>query len=73
MTAHNQDHAQQVVERFKEMLAPQVRTSIADAEFTALAGLIHAAIAEELNATAELVEEVLKKIRASAEKPELGL
>jgi hypothetical protein len=73
MTDHAQDRAQSVVDKFKEILSPEARGNISDAEFTELVALIRAAIAVELNASADLVDEVVKKLRATTDKPELAL
>ena len=68
-----QDRASQVVEKFKQRLNPAVQGTISDNELAALAELIRGAIIEEQNISADLVEEVARKIRAANPKPEIGL
>lgn len=62
-----------VIEAFKSRLSDTVREQITDAQFADLAMMIDEAIAEELDTAADLVDEVLSKLRASVRKPELGL
>ncbi len=65
--------AERLIQRFKSQLDPKVRAQITDAQFTDLALMIDEAIAEEISCAADLVEETVKKLRASGRKPELEL
>jgi plasmid stabilization system protein ParE len=62
-----------VIEAFKSRLSDSALAQITDAQFSDLASLIDEAIADEVAAAADLVDELARKLRASARKPELGL
>jgi hypothetical protein len=73
MTDNRRPGVERIIERFKSQLDPKVREQISNAQFTDLALMIDEAIAEEISSAADLVEEAVKKLRASSRKPELEL
>ena len=62
-----------IIENFKSRLDPSVRKQISNTQYSDLSLMIDEAIAEEIGAAAELVEEVARKLRASTRKTELEL
>ncbi len=62
-----------IIENFKSQLDASVRKQISNVQYNDLGLMIDEAIAEEIGAAAELVEEVARKLRASTRKPELEL
>ncbi len=73
MTDNQRPGVARIIERFKSQLDPGVREQISNAQFTDLALMIDEAITEEISCAADLVEEAVKKLRASGRKPELEL
>jgi len=73
MTDHNREVAEKIVAAFKAELSDTTQKQIADARFEALTRAIREALSEERADAAELVENVVKQLRAEVEKPELGL
>lgn len=73
MTNRHQERAEQIVATFKQSLDAKVVQYITDAQFTALTLMIKEAMGEELGFAAEQLEQVIRKLRAEAEKPELGM
>jgi len=62
-----------IVERFKSQLDENVRQQITSAQFAELALMIEEAVSEEVGAAADAVDEVVKRLRASTRKAEIGL
>jgi len=62
-----------IIEQFKSRLDDSVRKQISDAQFTDLALMIDAALSEEAGSAADLIEEVVRKLRAGSQDSELGL
>jgi len=62
-----------IVDRFQSQLDDSVRQQITNAQFAELALMIEEAISEEVGAAADAVDEVVKKLRASTRKAEIGL
>ena len=62
-----------IVDRFQSQLDEGVRQQITNAQFAELALMIEEAISEEVGAAADAVDEVVKKLRASTRKAEIGL
>ena len=73
MTDNQRPGTARIIERFKSQLDPGVRAQISNAQFTDLAQMIDQAITEEISSAADLVEDVVKTLRASGRKPELEL
>jgi len=68
-----EQRAQEVVQQFKDLLGDEARAALSDYELEQLAGLIREAIAEELEAAADLVEMSVDEIRSEVERPEIEL
>ena len=73
MTDRHQELATQVVEAFKAKLSEAARGHISAAQFEELNFMIREALSVEREATTALVEELLGKLRAGIERPELEL
>lgn len=73
MTDRHQELATRVVEAFKANLGEAARGHISAAQFEDLNLMIREALSEEREATAALLEELLRKLRADIERPELEL
>lgn len=73
MGVNKMDHAQRVVDEFKELLGPDVRGKISDNQYRALVVLVREAIAAEMNQSAEQIEAVAKQMRVNLQKPDLAL
>jgi hypothetical protein len=69
----HEQRAEQVIASFKELLDEPAHTAISEAQFQELQILVREAIADELHAAAEQVEELARKLRADVELPTLGL
>ena len=67
------DTAREIVEAFKHGLDENLRRQISDEQFNVLELMIQEGIGKELNAATEQVEEVVRQLRASTVKPELGM
>jgi hypothetical protein len=73
MTNHHQDRSNKVVEAFKGLLDENVSQQISDSQYDTLALMISEAMSEELAVAAEMMEDVIKKIRIEANRSELEL
>ena len=73
MTDNLRPVAAKIVENFKSRLDGSVRKQISNAQFTDLAQMIDAAISEEIGSAADMLDETVKKLRASSRKSELEL
>jgi hypothetical protein len=73
MTENQRPVVEKIIEAFRSQLNDSVREQISSTQFADLAIMIDEAIAEELGSAADLLEEVARKLRASARGPELGL
>lgn len=73
MTNRHQDQATKIIEAFKDTLDEDVCQQISDEKFNVLALMIKEAMGEELGVAAELIEDVVRKLRAESDKPELGM
>ncbi len=73
MTEETEELAEKVVAIFKHNLSDAAREQIREADFNELALMIREAISEELSRATDMVEEVVRKLRSEADKPELGL
>jgi hypothetical protein len=62
-----------VVSAIKALLSDSARAHISDAQFEEMAIVVREAICDELNAAADLVEQVARKLRETAQESELGL
>ncbi|ADE13550.1 hypothetical protein Nhal_0355 [Nitrosococcus halophilus Nc 4] len=73
MTNRHQEIAEKAVEAFKELLSEQARQQISDRQFDELALIIREALSEELENAVEIAEDMVKRLRAQVERPELEL
>jgi len=68
-----ENRAKKVVSAIKALLSDSARAHISDAQFEEMAIIVREAIGDELNAAADLVEQVAKNLRDTAQESELGL
>ena len=73
MTNRHQQRAEKIVATFKQSLDANVAQQITDAQFNALALMITEVMGEEAGFAAEQLEQVIRKLRAESEKPDLGM
>ena len=72
----NHEHetlADQVVDTFQTLLDNDVRDAIGDKNFAALNEMIREALSDHTAIILDRFEEVIKKLRAEIEKPEIEL
>ena len=63
----------EIIDNFKSRLSKSVREQIGSAQFDDLAIMIDEAINTEIASAADMLENVIRKLRQSARGPELGL
>jgi len=68
-----ENRAEKVVSAIKALLSDSARAHISDAQFEEMTIIVREAICDELNAAADLVEQVAKNLRDTAQESELGL
>ena len=73
MTNRHQERAEKIVATFKQSLDKKVAKQITDAQFNALTLMIREVMGEEAGFAAEQLEQVIRKLRAESEKPDLGM
>jgi hypothetical protein len=73
MIDRHRELANKVVASFKASLSESALKQITQAEFEQLVLMIREVIADELDAAAKQVEDVARRLRREADKPELGL
>ena len=73
MLNHQQHRAIKVVASFRELLDQNVSQQISDAQYESLALMISEAISEELCLAADMMEDVVKRLRSASSKSELGM
>jgi len=73
MTNRHQQRAEKIVATFKQSLDKKVVKQITDAQFNALTLMIREVMGEEAGFAAEQLEQVIRKLRAESEKPDLGM
>ena len=73
MTNRHQQRAEKIVATFKQSLDAKVAQQITDAQLNALTLMIREAMGEEAGFAAEQLEQVIRKLRAESEKPDLGM
>ena len=73
MTNRHQERAEKIVATFKQSLDKKVAKQITDAQFNTLTLMIREAMGEEAGFAAEQLEQVIRKLRAESEKPDLGM
>ena len=73
MTTRHQEKAENIVATFKQSLDAKVVQHITDAQFIGLTLMIKEAMGEELGFAAEQLEQVIRKLRAESERPDMGM
>lgn len=73
MTDNQEDIANKITETFKASLDTAAREQIDEARFHELASAIRSALAAERLVMAEHLEDVVKKIRAGTDRPQIEL
>ncbi|MGD9000859.1 MAG: hypothetical protein PVF75_10620 [Granulosicoccaceae bacterium] len=73
MTDHHEEVANKIMETFKASLDEAVREQISEARLHELATAIQVALSAERMVLAEYLEDVVKKMRAGAERPQIEL
>ena len=73
MTNNQRPAVAKIVEAFKSQLDAGVREQISSAQFASLAEMIEAAISEEIGSAVDILDEALKKLRATTRKAQLEL
>jgi len=73
MTNRHQQTAEKIVATFKQSLEKNIAQQITEAQFNTLTLMIREAMGEEAGFAAEQLEQVIRKLRAESEKPELGM
>ncbi len=70
---NQQDRANKVVEAFRRLLDQDVSQQISESQFETLALMINEVISEELGVAADMMEDVIKRLRVEYSKSELGM
>ncbi len=65
--------ARKVVQSFRAILAPRALQEITADEFAELEILVHEALADELHQAAEQMGDLVQRLRAEVDMPQLGL
>jgi hypothetical protein len=73
MTNRHQEKAENIVATFKQSLDAKVLQHITDAQFIGLTLMIKEAMGEELGFAAEQLEQVIRKLLAESERPDMGM
>jgi len=73
MTHSHQEIAASIVAEFRDGLSEATRQHIDSDQFAQLASLIHAALSAEQAVAVDLVEELLGRLRARMDAPQLEL
>ena len=73
MTNRHQQRAEKIVTTFKQSLSESVVQQITDAQFNSLILMIKESMGEEAGFAADELEQVIRKLRAESEKPDLGM
>ena len=73
MSDRNKELADKVVNTFRESLNDKALAVITDAEFGALTVMIQEALLTQKREIAELIEDMVKKLKADAAAPDISL
>ena len=73
MTNRHQQTAEKIVATFKQSLDKNIAQQITEAQFNTLTLMIREAMGEEAGFAAEQLEQIIRKLRAESEKPDLGM
>lgn len=73
MTNRNKELAEKVVNNFTAILSDKARNELSDSDLNTLAGMIEGALSVEKREIAELIEGMVKKLKADASAPDISL
>lgn len=73
MTGNHRQQAEKVVEGFREQLGDAARAQISHAQLEDLTLAIMEVLSEEATTAADMVQELLERLRARQERSELGI
>ena len=73
MNDQHEQRVQRVMQHLKELLGADICNQVSDVQFQEIEKLVRAAIAEELELSAELVEAAARKIRSQVERRDMSL
>jgi hypothetical protein len=73
MAEQGHSQGERVVAAFRKHLNEAARQQIGDAGFELLSKMIHEAIQQDRKQMADLLEDVIKKLRKEIDTPELGM
>lgn len=73
MTNRNKELADKVVKNFVAIISDKARNELSDSDLNTLAGMIEGALSVEKREIAELIEDMVKKLKADASAPDISL
>ena len=73
MTNRNKEIADKVVKNFTATISEEARSELSDSDLNTLAGMIEGALSVEKREIAELIEGMVKKLKAEASAPDISL
>lgn len=73
MTNRNKEIADKVVKNFTATISEEARSELSDSDLNTLAGMIEGALSVEKREIAELIEGMVKKLKADASAPDISL
>ena len=73
MTNRNKEIAEKVVKNFTATISEKARSELSDSDLNTLAGMIEGALSVEKREIAELIEGMVKKLKADASAPDISL
>ena len=73
MTDHHLRLARQLVDEFRNSLSGEAREYISEAQFEELAAAVHRLLVHEHEHITDLLEALVRTLRAGVDKPEIGL
>ena len=73
MPIQNEQLADKVVAAFKNNLSDETLSHISEQEFHELANIVREALSEELSKAAEMIDEVVKKLRGMTDHRDIDL
>jgi len=73
MTNRNRELADKVVKNFSATLSEKARNELSDSDLNTLAGMIEGALSVEKREIAELIDGMVKKLKADASMPDISM
>ena len=73
MTNRNKELAGKVVKNFYATLGEKARDELSDSDLYTLAGMIEKALSVEKREIADLIEDMVKKLKADASGPDISM